>query len=814
MECFRSESDTTYPRAWRAVYGAPMRVLSAASRALISAVVAGAWLALGCVGGCSGGGAVAGPATPPVVAGLAASGLDARSRGLVLLDELGCVACHAPTGTPVAPPAVAPGPDLVTVGNRVRPQHLAHFLADPGHTEPGTTMPALLGDLGDAARAVAAGQLAAYVRSFAPPAAEPVAEPGDARAVARGKELFDAIGCSMCHAPRDDRGAELPVAASVPMAPLAAKYSLPALRTFLLAPLAARPHGRMPDLGLAPGEALDLAHFLLAAPPTAQPADAPLAMSEANVAAGRALFAERGCAHCHALPDAERPVSRTHKPLRELDAARGCLTGTKGPWPGYSLSTQQRSDVASALATLAAPLDDEVRIRQQLAARNCIACHARDDFGGISQARNRLCTSNDPSIGHESRLPPRLTGVGAKLQRSWLHAAIAHGQRERPYLNLRMPAFGAAFAEGLTELLARTDSLPPFALAPLPEDDKARRAVTDLGRTLVGDKGMNCIACHTFAGQQSGSLGAIDLVASTGQRLQPQWFAHFLRTPLRFSPNTVMPQFFPDGKTTRPELGGGSTQGQIEAMWHYLAEGRNVGQPSGMRRPPIELTVGDEAVLLRRSVQNTGKRGISVGLPRGVNLTFDAERLAMNQIWWGPFVDAAGVWTSQGHGQARILGKERVALPVEPAVALLAAPDAAWPGATRRELDQRWLGYDLDAQQRPTFRYTCGDVTIEDGVREVVAEGAAEGARPHLRRTLRCSGPGTTTLTFLAARDAHVEQLGPDLVQVGATLRLRLPAGTFRIHSAGDARELRIAIARPEGRGELTVEYQFVEGGK
>lgn len=34
------------------------------------------------------------PAQPPVVAGLAHAGLEARARGLVLLGELGCVACH------------------------------------------------------------------------------------------------------------------------------------------------------------------------------------------------------------------------------------------------------------------------------------------------------------------------------------------------------------------------------------------------------------------------------------------------------------------------------------------------------------------------------------------------------------------------------------------------------------------------------------------------------------------------------------------------------------------------------------------------
>ena len=734
-------------------------------------------------------------------------------RGRVLLEELGCVACHADAGAP--PTDGRSGPDLTTLSSRVHADHVAHFLADPLAVAPGTTMPDLLAHHGERERTQAAEALSHYLRSFGGTDAAAPIEALDPVAAARGKQWFHSIGCAMCHAPRDDAGRERPLGASVPLGELAAKYPLPALRAFLLAPQLARPAGRMPDLHLTPGEADDLANYLLiTATPHAPSTAAATAVDPAQVALGRTLFAERGCVHCHALPDPARAAAARNKPLRELDPTRGCLSGNTGKWPFYALAQQQRAELTTALAAAATPIDDEQRITLRLVSRNCTACHARGELGGVTKDRSDLCTSNDLGLGQESRLPPRLTGIGAKLQHTWLHDAIAHGQRERPYLRTRMPAFGAAFASELAELLARTDSLPPLAIAPLPEDDKERRAITDLGRTLVSDKGMNCIACHTFAGEKVGTMGAIDLVATTGQRLQPQWFAHFLRTPFRFNPNTLMPQFFPDGGSTRPELGDGTAAKQIEALWHYLAEGRNVGKPSGMRRPPIVLNVGDDAVLLRRSVQHTGKRGISVGLPHGVSFTFDAEQLAMNQIWWGKFVDASGVWTSQGHGEARILGKERVALPNGPVFAVLAAADAPWPTVTRRELGQRWLGYDLDAQQRPTFRYTCGDVTIEDAVREIVTAGALPDARPTLRRTLRCSGASTATLTFLAARDARIEDLGDGGVQVGASLRLQVPVGAFRIRPSGDARELLLTIPLVDGRAELELDYLFVAAGK
>ena len=747
------------------------------------------------------------PAIGPIVAGLTHPGIDARLHGLVLLGELGCVACHAQADG--APPVDARiGPDLASVGRRARGEFLAEFLAEPHRAAPGSVMPDLLRGRTPQERAAAAAALAAYLRSFASFEADD--EVGDAAAEARGRVLFHGIGCAVCHAPRDAQGAALPVAGSVPLDAVPRKYSRRSLRSFLLDPHEARPAARMPDLHLTPAEARDVSHYLLAgAPPVA--AEPALAAAPSAVAAGRRLFGELGCVRCHALEDPARvDAPRSSAPLHGLDAARGCMSDAVGSWPFYPLSIDQRAAIRAALAAGHTLLAEEAQVQQALVARNCVGCHQRGELGGVAIEREALFGTDDPNLGPEARLPPPLTGVGAKLQVAWLRDAIAHGQTARPYVHTRMPGFGAALADRLAPLLERVDALPLLEVAPLPEDDKARREVLDLGRELVGDKGMNCITCHRFAGEQVGTMGAIDLVESTGQRLRPQWFAHFLRQPFAFKPNTLMPQFFPNGVSTRPELGGGDVARQVDAMWHYLAEGRNVRQPNGMRRPPIELQVADEAVVLRRSVQHTGKRGISVGYPGGVNLTFDAERLGMNQVWWGQFVDASPVWTGQGSGQARILGKRRAELPNGPAIVALADVEAPWPEASRRELGQRWLGYDLDAQQRPTFRYECAGVEVADAAREQDLEGLPGVS---LRRTLRFSG-GDADLWFLVARDARVEPTEPGVVRVGAALQLRLSPAACRIVDRGDVRELRVPVALRGGRAEVVIDYSWLEERK
>ena len=759
--------------------------------------------------------------SPPVIAALARPDLGDRVRGLVLLDELGCIACHADAGSDRG--SAPRGPDLATVGERLRPEYLAQFLHSPGTVEPGTPMPDLLHGLGAAARRDAAESLSQYLRSFAssPPPANGDAELSVAAAASvAGRELFHEIGCVACHAPRDGEGVELPLPGSVPMAPLAQKYTRATLQQFLLAPHTARPSRRMPDLRLAPAEAQALSHYLLRTKESGQRATTPPSPPVADrIAAGRAEFAARGCVSCHPLTDPLRPATSPPKPLAQLDPTRGCLSDTAGAWPHYALTPEQRSELAAALRAHATPLTDEQKIQHQLVGNHCTACHERGALKGIGDERQQFFTSRDASLGEDGRLPPTLTLVGAKLQRDWLRDAIAHGQSARPYLRTRMPAFGPELASRLTELLARTDQLPPIAIAPLPDrekseqDEKAARAILDLGRTLVGDQGMNCITCHTFAGDKVGTMGAIDLVDSTGQRLRPEWFAHFLREPFRFRPGTLMPRFFVDGKSTRPELASGDAARQIEAIWHYLAEGRNVGKPSGMRHPPIELVVEQQAVLLRRSAQHTGKRAISVGLPHGVNLTFDAERLAINQLWWGRFVDAAPVWTSQGSGEVRLLGKPRHALPNGPAFAVLAERDAAWPTADRRELGHRFVGYDLDAAQRPTFRYTCGPVEITDAPVELPAETGTD-ARSRLRRTWTFRSEQATTLQFRVALDARIDDRGDGLVQVGDSLRLRLPPASFRILPAGEQRELRVEIQVPPTGATLQIDYASEEAGK
>ncbi len=739
----------------------------------------------------------------PRVPGAERAGLESRVRGQVLLDELGCANCHGGAEERV-------GPDLTGLAERADPAWIRSWLAAPHEQKPGTTMPDLLRDRNGSERLAAATALTAWLIGDA--GERPFRrEAHDATAAARGHELFQSIGCAACHASRDAQAKEQNTDGSVPLGDLSVKYSSDALRTFLLDPLATRPHGRMPDFGLSPQEAYDLAEFLTT---PREGLRAGYAGSEAELRArGAVLFTELRCASCHAGPtDATTFAAAT--PLASADPTRGCLA-ERPSGAGiavYDLSQSQRSDLRAALAS--EPLTADERVLAHLAARNCTACHERGAHGGPDETRADLFSGTDLALGMAGRFPPPLTAAGDKLQTEWLQRTIAHGQRERPYLNTRMPGFGEAFGDALTPLLVEVDRKTDEApITPLPDDRDGANRVKDLGRELVGDKGMGCIACHTFAGQDNGAMHAIDLVHSTGQRLRPEWFRRYMQQPNAYRSMTIMPQFFLGEKSTRPDLGDGSSAQQIAALWHYLAEGRNVRRPSGLRSEPIELTVADEAVILRRAVQNTGKRGISVGYAGGVNITFDAETLAMNQIWWGRFLDVAPVFHGQGSGQAHIPTRERADLGRGPAFLSDTPDDGPPPEKLRRAAGQLLRGYDLDDRGRPTFRYTIGEIRIEDRCEEFTDPGQ----RIALRRTLTLTSPTAGRSTFRVAHGPRIVPAEGRLTfLVGDHLSVKVSEIATHLEDRGEGRmELVSSLDLEAGKPTvLTLVYRWMEEGR
>ena len=190
-----------------------------------------------------------------------ASSLADDLQGLVLLDELGCVACHQ-TDSQLASSAKK-APRLAAVASRVNPYYLHEYIANPHDVKPGTTMPNVIEHLPAEERKDVATAITHYLLSLRGRSPAFQLHAIDSVAAETGEELFHSVGCVACHSPRDGAGNETMAGDSVPLGKLERKYNTRSLAEFLGAPHRVRPSGRMPDMKLTGREADQLANYLL-----------------------------------------------------------------------------------------------------------------------------------------------------------------------------------------------------------------------------------------------------------------------------------------------------------------------------------------------------------------------------------------------------------------------------------------------------------------------------------------------------------------------------------------------------------------------
>lgn len=512
--------------------------------------------------------------------------------------------------------------------------------------------------------------------------------------------------------------------------------------------------------------------------------------------AGRQEFSKHGCANCH---DDVRVAPVSFTPWAALRAGAGCMGTRTGRWPAHDLSAAQREWIHAALPHAERPvLDDLQRVNKTLAALNCIACHPREGLGGVAPGREALFTGSQPALGDQGRLPPPLTGVGAKLNAEWLGEVLRKGRRQRDYLAASMPRFGEAHVGHLVELLGKVDVLEA---APIPEVTDAQ-AFKDAGHAMVGSSGLGCIACHEFNGQKAGEASALD-IARAPERLRKNWFHLYLREPSRFHPTVIMPAYWPGGRSAAPQFLGGDAGRQIEAIWTYLSDGTRARKPAGLSRQSDELRVADVPEICRGQGP-VGYRSIGVGYPERIHLAFDAGEMALRQLWKGDFASV-----SPGHFRPK--GTDLVSLPPGIPFHRLASEDDPWPSkgklnhAFPQDHGYQFRGYHLDARRRPTFRYQFGEVAVEDFFEDVRdPEGKA-----FFRRTLKFTGTTPQApFLFRAAAGKSVQRRSDREFSID-TLRVRITSDHVGRVRAGEPGDVLIPVAVTGGPSILSLEYQW-----
>lgn len=756
--------------------------------------------------------------------------------GDVLISELRCAACHSGVQRGSVPEKSAP--DLTDVGARISPNYLRQFLASPSSVHPGTTMPDLLVSQPQAERDRIAEALTHFLIAQSKNVFQTqVSEQIDRQ---RGKELYHSIGCVACHGPKeaiadaqqrpkrndeDDEDENKTVASrmavkpiTIPLGHAAAKYSSRSLSEFLFQPLRVRASGRMPDMKLTPAESLDIAGYLIGE--TSQQAIA-LVPDESLVALGKKYFQELNCAACHALPGiAAAPLVGS---LKTADLSRGCLSKTSLRSPRFHLDDAQVQALTASLRGEPTAESDKLVVAKTLTAFRCIACHIRDDFGGVHDARNPFFIGSEPKLGDDGRIPPPLTLVGAKLQPAWMKKVLFDGESVRHYMATRMPQYGTANLQQLPAAFSRLDVLKSTQMnIPSPEsrsesEREREKLLRAAGRELLGDKGLNCIACHNFNGKAGPANQGIDLLTSY-QRLQPGWFNSYLRNPGAFRPRTVMPTAWPNGVATHKTILDGNTDLQIEAIWYYLSLGTSAADPSGIRGVSTKLTVDDQGKTYRGRSRVAGFRGIAVGLPEKLSYAFNAETGTLSAIWQGDFISVN--WSGQGSGDFNP-ASEPITLAQDVSFVQLADENAPWPllpvmtkeARTNpnplypKNVGYQFRGYVLGESSVPTFMYRSGTIEIED---RSMAAGTVE--QRQLKRVLQFTSPTSRTVWFRALT-GDISQDSEQVYQSGR-LRLTIPMTETRLRSLSNEpkrSELLLRLQIPEGKSSLELLYEPIQ---
>ncbi|MFO0939996.1 MAG: c-type cytochrome [Pirellulales bacterium] len=766
--------------------------------------------------------------------------------GRLLMAELRCATCHADVPREVRFEKTAP--DLTEVGSRVSPEFLRRFLASPSTAHPGTTMPDMLWSKSESEKQEIVESLKHFLNAqLRPTNPELTKEPIDYK---RGNELFHTIGCVACHGPKeaasksaeltvDDEEEELdPVRAArkrvspsaINLSHISSKYTVKSLSEFLFQPLKVRSSGRMPDMKLTPVEALAIAGYLIGEQPQTV---VPFVPKAELVEAGKKHFQTLNCAACHTLKGFE--AAPVVKSLKTAELTRGCLSGSDGSVsaskaptsPRFKLDSNEITAITAAIsaAKQAEPFVESDRdlLATSLTAFRCINCHVRDDYGGVHDAHNAFFQGSQLNLGDDGRIPPPLTLMGAKLQSAWLKKVLFDGESVRSYMSTRMPQYGESNLAHLPSLFSRLDSLAgpemklPNSEGRNEEEKQREKLMRAAGRELLGDKGANCVACHSFNGKAASVNQGIDLLTSY-ERLQPAWFYSYLQKPSAFRPRTVMPSAWPDGVAAFTTILDGDTHRQIEAIWYYLSLGTSAADPSGVRAVGTKLEVTDTAVIHRGRSRIAGFRGIAVGLPGKLSYAFNAETGTLSAIWEGDFVNVN--WSGQGSGDFNPAA-QAIQLAQDVSFASLENDDSPWPllpvmtkeAPTNpnplypKNVGYQFRGYFLDDDFIPTFQYRSGNIQVDDRTESIGGDGSRT-----LRRVLKFDSPSAQVLWFrVLVGDVKRES---DQVFRSDRLRLTMPPSETRMRSVSEdskQSELLLRLQIPAGRSELEVKYELLK---
>ena len=489
------------------------------------------------------------------------TGTPQLNLGRNLLARYGCVHCHTiklPDGSAIKP--TDDPPSLFHIADKSTREWIYAWLKDPQAYAFTATMPNFKLSDPDAR------DISAFLIANSTPLAgdtAPATKDKDQKAPdpTAGASLYGESFCSSCHAVQNAAGNVVGGDIGPELTRIGTKVKPEWLRAWLRNPRVYDPLTAMPHYRLTDPQVNLLTAFL------GNKADADLlanvhldAATPEQIAHGKLLVTEYGCASCHEIGGIKKPdnfapeLTRIgSKPLTQIIFLPGMEHSTPAyisakirqprsfgaalKMPQYTFAPAQIDALTTALLALTDRAHDlpmaltvpaqpgsnyqpAGKAGQLMADLACFTCHAINGRGGD--------------------LAPDLTWEGSSVQRPWLQAFMKNPGTLRPALIRRMPQFNLSESEitELTDYIMAVYQTPAFDRDSMPSSGYASAQV-EQGRQLFYSK-YACQSCHIIDTKvDKGYIGPT--LTQVGSRLTAAWIYHWLKDPQAMRPGAIEP---------------------------------------------------------------------------------------------------------------------------------------------------------------------------------------------------------------------------------------------------------------------------------
>ncbi len=490
----------------------------------------------------------------------ALEGTPKLNLGRVMLSRYGCVHCHTvtlPDGSKMQ--ATDDPPPLTHIADKTTREWVYAWLKDPVAYSATATMPNF--NLSDAD----ASDISAFLMANSKPGV------GDTMAVAEthgpapdptaGASLYGESFCASCHAAQNAAGNLVGGDLGPELTRVGNKVKPQWLMAWMRNPQKYDPNTPMPQYRWSDAQLKTITAFVMNKSDSDYMANVHLQpATPAQIAHGKALVVEYGCASCHEIagvpkpdnfgPDLTRIGSKPVVQLVFLPGMEHSLPaylnqkirqprsfGSSFRMPRYNFNTNQVEAVTTELlshtdrsfdlpAELQVPTVRETNYQpaghagQLMTDLNCFSCHRIN--------------------GHGGDMAPDLSWEGTSVQSPWLDEFLKNPNTLRPALIRRMPKFNFTDAERkeLTDYIMNVYQNPAFLRDEMPATGYAPDLV-EKGRQLFYSK-YACQSCHMVNPDvDKGYIGPT--LTKVGSRLNASWIYHYLKDPQALRPGTVEP---------------------------------------------------------------------------------------------------------------------------------------------------------------------------------------------------------------------------------------------------------------------------------